>query len=139
MVTAEFNASAVDAGVFWTNRSDMESLWPFLFFGGVKPVVLSPHDSKVQELSRFVVGQYNLKKLRPFAYKLVRVIAAKVVREYYHVTFEMGATKCRSSTRDPDICPLDQGKLRICEDVIMWVRDYRERKIEVTAFANCQD
>lgn len=139
MITVEFNASAVDAGIVWTNRSDIDSLWAFLFFAGVKPVTISPFDPKVQVVSHFAVDQYNSKHSSPFADKLVSVIAAKVVKEFYYITFQLGVTTCRKPTPNPDSCALDpQQPIKVCNDVIVWVRDYKEHQMQVTAFANCQ-
>ena len=120
--------------------TDMENEWPFLFFASALPVGVSTGDPIVQAAARYAVSQYNQKHSSKTVDKLVTIRAAKVAKnEFYYLTFDLGVTTCTKPNSSPDSCPLDpKQKVQTCIDVIVWVRNYKENKMTVQAFANCK-
>ncbi|KAI1281971.1 hypothetical protein HDE_13131 [Halotydeus destructor] len=112
----------------------------FLFSGKNTPTTLPLNDPKVRQLAHFIVDQYNAKSKDVYASKLTVIKAAKVVRnEFYYLTFDLVVTGCKKPARDLNFCYHQANHpVKNCRDVIVWVRDYKENKMQVTSFANCK-
>ncbi|KAI1281972.1 hypothetical protein HDE_13130 [Halotydeus destructor] len=106
----------------------------------IKDGPLPVTDPKVRQVTHFAVNQYNLKNTDKYASKMTVIKAAKVAKdEFYSVTFDLARTNCVKPVPSLDFCTPDpKTPVKHCQNVIVWVRDYKEQSMQVTSFANCQ-
>ncbi|XP_015787682.1 uncharacterized protein LOC107364766 [Tetranychus urticae] len=97
------------------------------------PMVVKDVNFVVSEINRLSATKYLVKPL-----KIKK--SAILLNEYINLTFEVGTTVCLKGSSTPlDKCTLDAKKpTTICKEVIVDNTPWREVKMKVTQFGNCQ-